>query len=215
MQGIRNERVAVQINCSEKIKRIKSTLRSFIAIELPEKIHAFLADMQQDFKKCGADIRWVNTRNIHLTLKFLGSIEEKTSKKIIDEIKSICSHYRPFDLTIKGVGMFPNVKSPRVLWVGVNGSNVLTELKKDIEDGMSSLGFESEDRKFTPHLTLGRFRSGKGKECIRELMERYGDSTLGTTSVHFVSFMRSDLHPKGARYTKMSEAPLTAPVARI
>ena len=190
-------------------------MRSFIAIELSETVKSTLAELQQEFKKCGADVRWVNPDNVHLTLKFLGNIEEKSAEETLKLMEKTCSRYNPFNIELKGLGTFPNSKSPRVLWVGISGNSVLAELQRDIEDGMASLGFASENRKFTPHLTLGRFRSLKGKECLLEAIKLFEKNSFGLINVKSIFLMRSDLSPAGARYTKIGEVPLDKSTADI
>ncbi|UCF86915.1 MAG: RNA 2',3'-cyclic phosphodiesterase [Nitrospiraceae bacterium] len=181
-------------------------MRSFISIELPEETRNALSRVQKEFEKCSPDIRWVKPGNIHLTLKFLGNIEDEIAENITVMMRKVCSKFPSFILTLQGAGMFPNVRSPRVLWIGLNGNDVLAALQKEIEDGLEPLGFKSEKRKFTPHLTLGRFRSSIGKDCLRKVMERQATNRFGTIKVLSVALMRSDLHPSGARYTKISEA---------
>jgi len=186
-------------------------VRSFIAIELPETVKSALAELQQEFKKCGADVRWVKPDNIHLTLKFLGNVDEENVDRIVKTIKEICNKYNVFTLKIKGIGLFPNIRAPRVLWVGISGDSVLTGLQREIEDGMTEMGFEREQRAFRAHLTLGRFRSSAGKEGILDAIKLHEDASLGTMDVGSVSLMKSDLSPAGARYTKIVEVPLGKP----
>jgi 2'-5' RNA ligase len=183
-------------------------LRSFIAIELPETVKSALAELQQELKKCGADIRWIKLASIHLTLKFLGNIEDKVVENIVKVIKGTCEKYSEFNLDIKGVGVFPNIKSPRVIWVGVNSNTAISGLQNEIEGGMSSLGFERENRKFTPHLTLGRFRSYQGKASLVDKIESYKDTTFGIMDVNSVSLIKSDLSPAGAKYTRLANVAL-------
>ncbi len=177
-------------------------MRSFIAIELPDAIRAALADLQQELKECGADVRWVDPANIHLTLKFFGSIKEETAEEIIRLMQRTCHNHEPFNLEIKGLGMFPGSRSPRVLWVGIDSNGALADLHKELENKMSSLGFESDKRKFTPHLTLGRFRSLKGKECLLEKIRLREKDSLGPMHVESLSLLKSELNTAGARYTK-------------
>lgn len=180
-------------------------MRSFIAIELPETAKSALEELQREFKTCGADIRWVKPENIHLTLKFLGDIEEKTVAHITESIKGTCNKYMAFSLKLSGAGVFPNARSPRVLWVGLNGNETLTGLYREIDREMGSLGFERENRRFVPHLTLGRFRSSSGRGKLLERVEAYKESEFGFIDVNSVSLMRSDLGPAGAKYTRIAE----------
>ncbi len=184
-------------------------MRCFIAIELPEAVKSTLSGIEEDLKKSKADVRWVKPDNIHLTLKFFGNIEEKKTEKIIEIMENICNQYAPFTIEIKGMGTFPNIKSPRVLWVGIEGNDTLKTLQKEIENKMESIGFEREDRAFTAHLTLGRFRSSIEKEGLLKAVKLHEkDTFVGSINVQSLSLIRSDLHPEGARYSKIIDISL-------
>ncbi len=180
-------------------------MRSFIAIELSEDVKSGLAGLQQELKGCGADIRWVKPDNIHLTLKFLGDVDEKKVRSIVEQVKGACADYSIFDLKISGIGVFPNLKSPKVLWTGVKVVDTLEGLCRDIDSGMASLGFPLEKRKFSPHLTLGRFRSMKGKGAVIDEIKLHNADCIGIVNVRAVSLMKSDLGPAGAKYTRVAE----------
>ncbi len=180
-------------------------MRCFIEIELPETAKYALAELQQDLKKTGADIRWVKAENFHLTLKFLVNIEERIIDNIVEVIKGTCNKFGSFTLELKGTGVFPNIKSPRVIWVGLNGNTAITDIQEEIDNGLSSLGIEREKRKFTPHLTLGRLRSSKGKHSIIEKIVLLKDRVLGTIDVKSISFIKSELGPGGPKYTRIAE----------
>ncbi len=183
-------------------------MRCFIAIELPEAVKSALTGIEEELKKTRADVRWVKPENIHLTLKFLGNIEEKQTDEIIKIMGDVCSRYYPFNLEIRGMGAFPNIKSPRVLWVGIEGNDTLKTLQEEIDKGMETIGFEREDRAFTAHLTIGRFRSFIEKEGLLKMIKLHEKDPFGSIDVRSLSLMRSDLHPEGARYTKILEIPL-------
>lgn len=183
-------------------------MRCFIAAELSETVQAVLRDIEQEMKKTGADIRWVRPENIHLTLKFLGDIEGKNTGKIIEKIKGICGRYAQFTIRLSGMGVFPGEKSPRVVWVGIKGNDTLAGLQDGIDMAMEEMGFEREGRGFTAHLTLGRMRSSRGREHIVRAVRMYEGVNLGEMDITFISLMRSDLHPEGARYTSIARVPL-------
>ena len=183
-------------------------MRSFIAIELPDIVKAALLSLQQELKTSGADVRWVRPEGVHLTLKFLGNIEDKIVDRVVEKLKGTCRKFQPFNCEIRGVGVFPGIRSPRVLWVGIDAHETLASIQQEIDTGMSSLGFERENRKFTPHLTLGRFRSSEGKMALMDRMEAYKDRRIGLIDINHISFMRSDLGPAGAKYTRIAEIPL-------
>jgi 2'-5' RNA ligase len=183
-------------------------LRSFIAIELPEEVKAALIGIQDEFKESRADIRWVKPDNIHLTLKFLGEIDGKNIGNIVQKVEGACAKYSFFELGISGIGVFPNIRSPRVLWVGIQYAEALAGLQSEIETGMASIGYERERRKFSPHLTLGRFRSAKGEKAISEKIEMYKNDRIGSIGVQSISLMKSELSPSGARYSRVAEIAL-------
>jgi len=175
---------------------------------MSETVKSALSVIEEEFKKSRADVKWVNPQNIHLTLKFFGNIKEEIVEKIINITERVCSHYNTFNLEIKSLGMFPNKKSPRVLWVGVEGNDVLKTFQGEIDNDMASIGFEREDRNFTPHLTLGRFRSFRGDEYLLEAIELHEKDHFGSINVKSISLMKSDLSPAGARHTRIAEIPL-------
>ncbi len=183
-------------------------MRSFIAIELPDIVKAALLSLQQELKTCGADVRWVRPEGVHFTLKFLGNIEEKLVDGIVETLKGTCGKFQKFSCEVRGVGVFPGIKAPRVLWTGIVDHDTLKLIQQEIDTGMSLRGFEREGRKFTPHLTLGRFRSLAGKMALINKMEEYRQHSVGIIDVNHISFMRSDLGPAGAKYTRIAEIPL-------
>ena len=183
-------------------------MRSFIAIELPDTVKSALLSLQQKLKTCGADVRWVRPEGIHLTLKFLGDIEDKLVDRIIETLKGTCIKFKTFSCEVRGIGVFPTARAPRVLWAGIADHDALTLIQQEIDIGMSSLGFERENRKFTAHLTLGRFRSSEGKIALLDKIEAHKELTLGIIDVNHISLMRSELGPAGAKYARIAEIPL-------
>jgi len=180
-------------------------LRSFIAIELPVTVRTVLAEMQHEFSGCGADVRWVKPGSIHLTLEFLGDIKDEDAGRIIDVIKGTCKEYPAFQLEITGTGVFPNTRAPRVLWVGLDNNETLSALQASIANSLISLGFQPEKRRFVPHLTIGRFRSFKGKDILLKKVSDYKSKMFGIIKVNSVSLMSSELGPSGAKYSRIAE----------
>lgn len=179
-------------------------MRCFIAIDMPENIKDAIAGVVEKCSHGQKGVRWVSVENIHLTLKFLGDIKEDLISEIEKGLASICMRHDVFNINIRGVGAFPNFKYPNVLWIGIDGSSELKEIYGDIEEFMSELGFEKEDRRFFPHLTIGRVKDRKGIEPVIKELYTFKDTFLGSIKVNEVLLMRSILKPAGAEYSKIA-----------
>jgi 2'-5' RNA ligase len=189
-------------------------IRTFIAIELDESIQDGLTRLQDQLKGEAprGSVRWVRPGGIHLTLKFLGDVPADQVGEIARALQKGCQGFAPFSLSCGGLGCFPNLKHPRVVWVGIQEeTGTLAQLKKAIEENVAPLGYPTEKRKFSPHLTLGRVRRRVGSGDRRRLGELVGASeagSLGQMEVRSVNLMRSDLQPGGAVYTRLVEVEL-------
>lgn len=181
-------------------------IRSFIAIEISADIRQRLKESLADFAQTGADVKWVRPEAIHLTLKFLGSISQETLEKIARALQPLVEGWKPFQLRVQGVGCFPGIRNPRVIWVGLHQEpETVSKLQREIESKTAEFGFVPEGRPFQPHLTLGRVRSPKGKTALIGLIEKKTHFDLGSFLVDKVILFRSDLRPEGAVYTKLHE----------
>jgi 2'-5' RNA ligase len=176
-------------------------LRCFIAIEITVQIKKELGELIDILKKYGGDVKWVMPENVHLTLKFLGDTPEDLLPKISGSLLTLMSSYKPFNIKVYGTGVFPGRKNPRILWVGLEGPDILKRLKDDIEGAMALFGFQKEDNEFRPHLTIGRVRSRKGMINIVSELDNFKEKDFGTISVDRVKLMKSELRPKGAEHT--------------
>jgi len=183
-------------------------LRCFIAVDIPEEIKRGIGEMIAVFKKHNADVKWVAHEHLHLTLKFLGKTSEDLLPEIGELLSKIVLSYKPFCIKIYDVGVFPNRKYPRVIWVGIEDSDFLQSLQRDIENAMASLGYQKEERKFHPHLTLGRVRSQRGMAHIMQELDTFQDKDFGSIEVCNIRLMQSELTPTGARYSCLQEIPL-------
>jgi len=186
------------------------SLRCFIAIEIPDSIKSEVGGVIDAMKKCGGDIKWVTASKIHITLKFLGNTPETALPEIQDSLRSAVSPYMSFYIKICGTGVFPNRKYPRVIWAGIEDSQTMKNLKKDIENAMTAYGYQKEDRDFTPHLTLGRVRSQKGVIATLLELDTFKSKDFGETEVDIVKLMKSELKPQGPEYSCISGIPLGA-----
>jgi len=181
-------------------------IRTFIAIELPETFRDKLRSLLGEFKKSGADVKWVRPEGIHLTLKFLGSVSRESLEKVALAVKPAVERFDPFELKAQGVGCFPALHNPRVVWAGLGKQEEsLSRLQREIELKAADLGFSPEERRFSPHLTLGRVRSPKGRDALIALIENKSKVDLASFLADRVAIFRSDLRPDGAVYTKLFE----------
>ncbi len=188
-------------------------IRCFVAIELPDPVKAELAGIQAKFKSARMDfLRWVEPSGIHLTLKFLGEVPHERVPEMVKAIQESVKDIRPFTLQLDQVGVFPNPRQPRVLWVGVGGDiAALRTLQENVDVAFDILDFPREGREFKAHLTLARVRDDATPHQRQMLGEMVACTRLESVSrftVGGVSLMRSQLMPKGAVYTCLAMAPL-------
>jgi len=189
-----------------KLSHNSEEVRSFIAIELPEEAKQGLARLRSELERTEHSfVKWVDPGGIHLTLKFLGNIPFKQVGEITKAVTEAAQGISPFHLEISGLGAFPNLKQPRVLWVGIGGEiDKLSRLQQNIDSVLAPLGFAKEERPFTPHLTLARIR----QETSPGERKSFGELVVSTSfenkyhiAVDAISLMRSQLTPARAIYT--------------
>jgi 2'-5' RNA ligase len=181
-------------------------MRTFIALALDPMVRDRLVRVREQGWIRGRSVRWVKEQSMHLTLKFLGEIEPATVPDVTCAIQKASEGIKPFELEIRGLGFFPNPKRPRVFWAGVAGQlEALEGLHGGLEQALSSLGFEKENRPFSAHLTLARFR-GRDFEAAGALGGH--EESFGTQTVEEIVLFKSELRPQGPRYTPLSVTPL-------
>jgi 2'-5' RNA ligase len=135
-------------------------MRAFIAVEVPEKQRRLVNDLITEEKKNNLPIRWVAFENLHITMKFLGEIDDKKKNDVIAVLTDTAKRYKPVTATLDGLGCFPSPRNPRVLWVGVSqGDKELVEIASDLENSLAKFRIKKEDKKFHAHLTIGRVKS--------------------------------------------------------
>ena len=179
-------------------------MRTFIAITLPEEIKDFLGSLQAQLKKAGADVKWVSPKNIHLTLKFLGEIDENNTGKAIGAIETVAAGHSAFQVRLCSLGAFPSLSSPRVIWAAIDEGNSQTiGIAKELEERLAIIGFEKEGRPFSTHITLGRVRSALNKEKLARLLtdhsEGFSQEQRGFTA-EAITLFKSTLQPQGPYY---------------
>lgn len=184
-------------------------LRSFVALGIGPDVRRRLAAAQQELNAAKASVKWVPAANLHLTLKFLGDIAEDRVPSIMGALAAAAQDIQPFDMRVRGLGAFPNLRRPRVVWAGVDeGSEQATQLAQAVEREFVSVGLEREKRHFSAHITLGRVRSAAGVSALAALIEKQAGTDFGTVQVRGIVLMKSELRPSGAIYSVLDELPL-------
>ncbi len=170
-------------------------MRLFIAVEIPVEIRDYLFSVKNNFDRGLAKINWVAKKNIHITLKFLGEIDQKTTEKIIEKLKEI--KFKSFDLELDNLGVFPNENHIRVLWVGIKNFNKVIELQQEIEEKLRKY-FEN-DKEFSAHITIGRVNFIKDKLAFKKAINK-----IKINQMHFkvdsFSLIKSELSKDGPKY---------------
>ena len=186
-----------------------TTIRTFIAFELPSSVITLLAKVQEDLKSMRLRAKWLRPENIHLTLKFLGNINPDDIDKIGEAMMDAVDNVAAIDLVAKGVGFFPGVKRPRVIWIGLGGQlQMLSALQHELENNLATVGFKREKRPFKGHLTLGRFRQTVNPNTTSQIMQEYSALIRKEFTASRLTLFKSDLKPSGAVYSKLRQTVL-------
>ncbi|GAB61161.1 MAG: RNA 2',3'-cyclic phosphodiesterase [Candidatus Jettenia sp.] len=179
-------------------------VRLFVAVEIPEEIRKKLGEFQDELKKANADVGWVAPENLHITLKFIGSLDEEKIDEVVRIIKDSAAGTKLFDLNYMGVGAFPTEKNPRIVYADVIDSDgILTKIHEKLNNQLVALGVKHEDRKFEAHLTVGRIKTRKNVKRLMEILNSYNGFHFGLAQVTRIVLMKSDLLQKGPIYTKL------------
>jgi 2'-5' RNA ligase len=181
-------------------------MRTFVAIDLDEQLKAALEELVANLRQFPGNVRWANAAGMHLTLKFLGEIPESDVDRVSSALADIAPRLQTFTLVLDGTGAFPpGRRAPRVFWVGVVPIPPLLALQEEVEREMQKLGLERENRRFEPHLTLGRVKSPGRLERLVEEMKKYEGRKFGEMEVRKFTLFRSVLQPSGAEYSVVKE----------
>jgi 2'-5' RNA ligase len=181
-------------------------IRAFIAVNLASPVIEEIAKVRSFLQEAHGDIRWTRREGLHLTLKFLGDIERTQVEPILAAMHEIMRDRLPLYILAQGLGAFPNLRRPRVLWVGLSGEG-LHELSEALETALMPLDFPPEEREFTPHLTLGRVRSLRGWESVLAAVKEHEHTRFGESTVDQVTLYQSELRPDGAAYSPLGLVP--------
>ena len=184
-------------------------MRTFIAIDLDEGIRRRLVDVQERLRGVAPRVRWVRPEGLHVTLKFLGEIDEEMVEPVTAVVAEAAEGIAPFQVRVAGLGAFPPRGAPRVLWAGVDDpAGQLATIHRRIDRGLAPLGFERERRRFHPHVTLGRAKDRRADPGLRTTLDGLCDHELGVQAVAEIVLFHSILDPTGAVHNPLRRHPL-------
>ncbi len=180
-------------------------IRSFIAFDMEnEQVLSRLSAAQKLLVETGADLKPVEPQNIHMTIRFLGDISPSTVDKVYAAMKNV--KFTPFSVLLHGLGVFPSLNYPRVVWAGMTqGVEQLKSIFTQLEPQIRALGFPADTYGFSPHLTIARVRSGINKQRLAEFVTKKADYEFGTIKADCLRLKKSQLSPKGPTYSTLRE----------
>ena len=180
-------------------------IRSFLAFDIEShEVKNKLAKAQALLAQTGADLKLVETQNIHVTMRFLGNITPQMVERVFEEMKKV--QFTPFNVQIKGLGAFPDINHPRVVWAGITeGQDQLRSVFSQMEPKLRELGFAPDPKGFSAHLTLARVRSGRNKAEQAKALTESADYDFGTIRAECLRLKQSVLSPKGPVYSTLKE----------
>jgi 2'-5' RNA ligase len=186
---------------------MSDTIRCFIAIELSPDNQEKLNPIIKELKTSGADVKWVKPENIHLTLIFLGHADAKQISEIEKILEATAKEFAKFEFQLSELGAFPKITSPRVIWVNAQEPiGIIKKIVSQLEEKLEKLGFAKEDREFTPHITIGRVRSSRGRIYLKDKLETTKISSAIIQQVDKITLFKSTLTPSGPIYEILNQA---------
>lgn len=184
-------------------------MRLFVALNFPAPVRERVWRAASPLREANLPVRWVGADRLHLTLQFLGRVEEHRLADLEAALRAVGAEAEPFELRLDGVGAFPSLARPRVVWLGVEAPPALGRLQAEVVRETAGLGFQPEERPFHSHITLGRTRRGANHDRFRGLEEIAGRVELDARCrSESLELMESVLAPQGARYSVVSSFPL-------
>ena len=185
--------------------------RTFIGIDIGDGVRGNAVSLQESLAKTGADVKWVTPESMHVTLLFLGEVDDRELHSVCKAVKAVAGGEPPFTLRVSGVGAFPTPRRPKVLWAGITaGADALQRLNAALEEKMLDLGcYRTEERGYTPHLTLGRVKSEADGFAVAPELQKWLAWNGGRVAVDEVLVYSSQMERDGPVYTVIGRAPLT------
>ena len=186
-----------------------AAVRTFIAIRLHDSLQNAVSEIIDKLASTNAKVKWVEPENVHLTLKFLGNVEEERLPEVYEACERAAKGVAPIDIEMRALGCFPDTKSPRIVWLGIErGADALKRLQERVESELRATGFPKEDKPFRAHLTLGRVKGKQKLAALCRLLEEKRNVFVGTMRAEKISVMKSKTMPAGPVYTELQAIPL-------
>jgi len=186
-----------------------SRIRTFIAVDLDKAVRNRTIALQETLMKAGTEVKWVEPENLHVSLLFLGEVEDREVISVCRAVEEVAQKHSGFLMSVETVGCFPNPRRPRVLWVGVGeGKQALCAIHDALETPLLDLGYRREERRYSPHITLGRVKSDRPTEKLASALAQQAGWKGGELQVSELLVMGSKLTPAGPEYTVLSRAKL-------
>ncbi len=187
-----------------------SNIRTFVAVPVLQQVRQRAQTIIDRLRPSGADVKWVPAENLHITLSFLGDVDERNIAEVCRAATQATTGQADFTLVCRGVSAFPSTQRPRTIWIGIaQGSQQLCALQADIQQALVRLGYPAESRQFHPHLTIGRVRrSGPGLRQLSQQLQAMRDQEVGETYVDQVVVYSSQLMPDKPIYQALARIPL-------
>ncbi|HEX9615223.1 MAG TPA: RNA 2',3'-cyclic phosphodiesterase [Bacteroidota bacterium] len=184
-----------------------SKIRCFLALPTSDEVQTAITSLIASYQSVPSDVKWQDASKLHITLKFLGSVEIEAVKEISVHLEDRARYHSAFDIVYEGTGGFPSQHRPTTLWVGTRSSDAMTRLHRDVEDVVRNFGFTPDERPFRPHITIGRV---KGNRNLDRLTAKVKSVTFEPVTARCAEIlvMRSDLQSDTSRYTVIQSIPL-------
>jgi 2'-5' RNA ligase len=181
-----------------------AAVRTFIAINMVGSLHKTLGEVIDKFSSSNASVKWVEPHNAHLTLKFLGNVEEARLTEVFAACEKAAKGFKPIDIEVRAVGCFPSMKRPRVVWLGIEkGADAVKQLQQQVENELERIGFPREEKDFKVHLTIGRVKGQQGMSRLCGLLEEERNVFIGSMRAEKLSVMKSQPLSSGPVYTEI------------
>lgn len=184
-------------------------MRLFVAVNFPEDLRETIVEATRPLREAELPLRWTDRDHLHMTLKFLGDVQPQEAERAGEILDGVAGGYAPFEVGFEGVGAFPTLRSPRVVWVGVEAVLELRSAKHDLEHGYAHMGIDRETRAFRPHVTVARADESARASAFRPLEDRAREIEVDASHrIASLDLMRSRLRPEGPEYERIHRAEL-------